>query len=131
MKLLKSLIIKSKVFIVFGDEEKMQIIDLSKFSSGQEFADVIFNSKDICFQLINEDQNPILNKMNEKEEVPKFKIGDRVRLEKELSKFNGIENDEIYTVIGLESYELTDQFLYRIRNEEDVYTFFGYELEKA
>ena len=106
-------------------------IDLSNIKSGQEFADIIFNSKCNCFELINEENNPILNKMNEIEETPKFKIGDKVRLEKELSKFNGIENDEIYIVVGLESYELTNQFLYKIENNDNEYSFFGYELEKA
>lgn len=109
----------------------MKVIDLSKINSGEEFANIIFNSRDNCFTLINEEENPVLNKMNEKEEVPKFKIGDKVRLEKELSKFNGIENDEIYTIVGLESYELGQQFLYRIKNKGEVYSFFGYELEKA
>lgn len=108
----------------------MQVVDLSKISSGKQFSDIIFNSKDICFQLINEENNPVLNKMNEKEYAPKFKIGDKVRLNKELAEFNGVEDYNIYTVVGLESYELTEQFLYKIKNGNEEYSFFGYELER-
>ena len=106
----------------------MKIIDLSKIKSGKEFAEIIFNSKDNCFQLFNEELNPVLNKINEKEYTPKFKIGDRVCLDNELLQFNGVESNEIYTVVGVESLE-DNQFLYTVKNNFNKYTFFGYELE--
>lgn len=110
----------------------MKVIDLSNIRSGQEFADMVFsNPNEICFMLTGEENNPVLNKMNEPEYEPKFKIRDMVRLDKELSDFNGISNDDIYTIVGLESYELTNQFLYTVRNSTDEYKFFGYELEKC
>lgn len=109
----------------------MQVIDLSNIKSGQEFAEIMYGSKECCFQLINEEKNPILNKMNEPEPYPKFKIGDKVVMNKEILEFNGIEyTGEKYVVNGLESFG--DQFLYHLKdkNDED-WTFFGYELEKV
>ena len=80
----------------------MKTIDLSALKSGKEFADIIFsNPNEICFMLTGEEKNPVLNKMNEPEYEPKFKIRDRVRLDKELSGFNGVSNDETYSYINL------------------------------
>ena len=108
----------------------MKTIDLSNIRSGKEFADIIFsNHNEICFMLTGEENNPVLNKMNEPEYEPKFKIRDRVRLDKELSDFNGISNDEVYTIVGMEEFD--NQFLYTVRNSTNEYKFFGYELEKA
>ena len=108
----------------------MKKIDLSNIRSGKEFAEIIFNNpNEICFMLTGEENNPILNKMSEPEYEPKFKIRDMVRLDKELSDFNGISNDDIYTIVGME--ECDNQFLYTVRNSTNEYKFFGYELEKC
>lgn len=109
----------------------MKTIDLSQIKSGQEFAEIISNSGECFFQLINEEKNPVLNKMNDPEPQPKFKIGDKVCMDKELLKFNGLEYEgEKYIVTGLES--VGDQFLYHLKDENDEHwSFFGYELERA
>lgn len=106
----------------------MEVIDVSKIKTGKEFSDIIFNSKDFCFQIIGEDENTVLSKMKEPELKNKFKIGDKVILDKELSYFNGIEFNEIYSVVGMDVVE--DQILYAVRNRCKTYHFFGYELEK-
>lgn len=105
----------------------MKTIDLSKIHTGKEFAETIFSSKDFCFQLLGENENPVLNKINEPELTPKFTIGDSVKLDSELSLFNGVENNEEYKVIGLELVD--NQVLYSVKNNTGKYTFFGYELE--
>lgn len=108
----------------------MKVIDLSNIRSGKEFANVLFNNpNEICFMLTGEENNPVLNKMSEPEYEPKFKIRDMVRLDKELADFNGISNDDIYTIVGME--ECDNQFLYTVRNSTNEYKFFGYELEKC
>lgn len=110
---------------------KMELvtIDVSNMS-GQDFADAIFNSKDNCFVITGEENNPALSLINQLELTPKFKLGDRVRLNKTLSDFNGISNDHVYTIKGLESFN-EEQFLYQCYSKDDDYTysFFGYELE--
>ena len=106
----------------------MEVIDVSKIKTGKEFSDIVFNSKDFCFQIVGEDENPVLSKMNEPELKNKFKIGDKVILDKELSYFNGIESNDIYSVVGMEIVE--NQILYAVRKGCKTYHFFGYELEK-
>lgn len=103
-------------------------VDISNFKSGKEFAEFVNqNSNCCCFELTGE--NEVLNKINEVENVPKFNLGDKVRLNTELCEFNGVSNEETYYIVGMEKVE--EQFLYVVRNNFHRYEFFGYELEKA
>ena len=107
----------------------MCTIDLSKIKSGEEFARMLVKSKGNCFMLVGEEQNSVLSKINEPETTPMFKIGDKVRMNREMLAFNGVRDSDTWTVVGME--QVDDQYLYVVRNDYNRYEFFGYELEKA
>ena len=79
--------------------------------------------------LVGEEQNSVLSKINEPETTPMFKIGDKVRMNREMLAFNGVRDSDTWTVVGME--QVDDQYLYVVRNDYNRYEFFGYELEKA
>ena len=107
----------------------MCTIDLSKIKSGEEFARMLVKSKGNCFMLVGEEQNSVLSKINEPETTPMFKIGDKVRMNREMLAFNGVRDSDTWTVVGME--QVDDQYLYVVRNDYNRYEFFGYELEKS
>lgn len=106
----------------------MNVIDVSKIKSGKEFANIILNSNECCFHIIGEEENPILNMINQEELTPKFKLGDMVKLNEEILKFNGVSHNETFFIDGLE--KVDNQILYKVSNNKHQYHFFGYELEK-
>lgn len=107
---------------------RIQNINVSQIKSGEDFVRVLKQSKGNCFMLTGEELNPVLSKINEPETTPMFKIGDRVRMNREMLDFNGVKGSDTWTVVGME--QLDDQYLYAVRNEHNRYEFFGYELEK-
>lgn len=109
----------------------MKKIDVSNMD-GQEFVNAVVGNGETCFVVTGEENNPYLSKMDKPETYSKFKIGDRVRIDKENLEFNGVSHlykRQEFTVVGIEM--IGKRHLYTVRGKDCEYKFFGYEIERV
>ena len=83
----------------------MKTIDCSKFTRTEDLLDVILNDDEVVV-LENDVNHPYFNKMKLPNPGMKFKIGDRIRLSKDLVNAYGINENEADnyrgTIVGIE-----------------------------